>query len=338
MLLVLDSNFQTLHQATIQLRRDATWGKRKRMPSSPTLDTAPVLDDVRLFVHAGKVWISFLQGEAFGWDTQVINPIHIQINSSNNQLMTAEIWASETTTFCCGRNKAVMENRDDNSLDQLLALNWVDPVTVVRVDTTPDIYQINMNTGTSHGTPPPIHEVNHQPSTITARSDSSSKSKKKKSHIHGTNGFMVYLPESNEYLGIAHFHRPVVNQNHKNPYARYGHHYTHAFYTVTATLPYRLSALSPEFVFPQAAAVGGSGASVRKKTNTKDDAEIIQFASGLERLVSDDHDSIVIAYGINDCEAVVVKTSMGQVRKLLRPVPFGTEVVDTMLLLSSLTP
>jgi hypothetical protein len=86
------------------------------------------------------------------------------------------------------------------------------------------------------------------------------------SHIHGTNAFMVYMgPDRNDFLGVAHFHRPNDGERYK--YARFGHHYiTHAFYTISATQPHFLTALSAEFVLP---------------AYDDDDAEVIQFVSGL---------------------------------------------------------
>ena len=50
------------------------------------------------------------------------------------------------------------------------------------------------------------------------------KSKTKKSHIHGTNGYMVPLHSTSELLGIAHFHRPEGRG--ESDYARHGHHYS----------------------------------------------------------------------------------------------------------------
>ena len=122
---------------------------------------------------------------------------------------------------------------------------------------------------------------------------------------------MVYLPDTDEYLGIGHFHRP--NDRKANIYARFGHHYTHCFFTIQrkkvddeedSTTAFRLTSLSPEFVLPAA-------------TTFESDAEIIQFLSGLE--LDSNGQTIVIAYGINDCEAAIVRVELTHVRKLLRP-------------------
>jgi hypothetical protein len=134
-----------------------------------------------------------------------------------------------------------------------------------------------------------------------------------KSHIHGTNAFMVPVnTDGTILLGIAHFHRP--NDRNPNEYARFGHHYTHAFYTVGRD-DQTLVALSPEFVLPA--------------PYRPDDAEIIQFISGLEK----HGDLITLAYGINDCEAAIVELDWAVVSKFLRPVAAGQQVVDLMKVL-----
>lgn len=171
----------------------------------------------------------------------------------------------------------------------LFLYQWVDPVTIEAVDPTP-------------GT--------HQKPQKKKGGRRRLAQKKHKSHIHGTNAFMVPVnAEGTILLGIAHFHRP--NDRKPNDYARFGHHYTHAFYTVGRD-DQTLIALSPEFVLPS--------------PYHKDDAEIIQFISGLEK----HNDIITLAYGINDCEAAIVEISWNVVSDFLRPVENGKQVVDFM--------
>jgi hypothetical protein len=64
----------------------------------------------------------------------------------------------------------------------------------------------------------------------------------------------------------------------------------------------------------------------------KEDAEIIQFLSGLELV---DDSTIVITYGINDCEGAATHVKLDQVDAMLRDVPKGKEVVDVMETLHS---
>jgi hypothetical protein len=59
-----------------------------------------------------------------------------------------------------------------------------------------------------------------------------------------------------------------------------------------------------------------------------DDAEIIQFLSGLE--INEDRQEVVLAYGINDCEAAITTVDLATVTSMLRPVPDRKQVVDYM--------
>lgn len=281
-LLLLDASFHTIAQTTIVLERDAAWGRKLRQPA-PNQWHIPALDDARLFQHNHSLFVSYREGPGFGYDTQVLNPIHIDFSGE----WTARIRASETSSFCCGRNMALMKGSDDA---HLRALTWVDPVTVIDVDTTPG-------------------------ATNKSSRRQLAKQQQHKSHIHGTNGFMVEIipsstTETTTFLGVAHFHRP--NDRNENPYARFGHHYTHAFYTIRND---RLVGLSPEFVLPS--------------KYDKDDAEIIQFLSGLEYDAK--RNQVVIAYGINDCEAAIAVFDLQVIQRFLRPVEEGKQVVDFMM-------
>jgi hypothetical protein len=216
--------------------------------------------------------------------------MHFEYND-NQQELKVQLRASDTESLCCGRNMALMDNVHTN---QLQALTWVDPVTVV------DIEMIK-----------PQHlatKVDHR----RRLGENMTKKKKKKSHFHGTNGFMVHLPRTQEYLGIGHFHRPPGRE--ANDYARFGHHYTHAFFTISDTPPFHLKRLSPELVLPSHA--------------VKDDAEVIQFWSGLELL---DDKTLSLAYGINDCEGAATTLELSSVEAILRVVEPGKEVVDYMM-------
>jgi hypothetical protein len=60
-----------------------------------------------------------------------------------------------------------------------------------------------------------------------------------------------------------------------------------------------------------------------------DDAEIIQFVSGLE--YNPATEQVILAYGINDCEGAITTMDLGMVRSMLKPVAAGKQVVDFML-------
>jgi hypothetical protein len=347
-LLVLDEHFQTLMEATIYMEMDGSYGRKfprpvKEQPSGDVNIGATTttlfakrmfaLDDARLFTNRGKIWVSYREGKGFGFDKQVLNELHFTFHNENenNKRFSVLAKAAETATFCCGRNMALLDNVDTN---QLQSLSWADPVTVITVDdgrgerpslataaaaasatseqeqhgrlllediTSTATYNGN-DIGSSH------HRRRH-------RRRRQLREKVKKSHFHGTNGFMVYLPKTQEYLGIGHFHRPEGRA--ANDYARFGHHYTHAWFTIPASPPFRLQRLSREFLLPSQA--------------DPKDGEIIQFLSGLELVERENGKQVLaLAYGINDCEGAAVYIDMDQVDWLLRDVPEGKEVLDLM--------
>jgi hypothetical protein len=135
----------------------------------------------------------------------------------------AFIKASETFTICCGRNIAFISERPEpltnESTNDLLALTWIDPVTTEIVKT--------MNSSSATVTSRRLEENNMSNSDIMMVNDQIAHRKLKgvaKSHIHGTNGYMLPLHSTSELLGIAHFHRPEGRET--SDYARHGHHYS----------------------------------------------------------------------------------------------------------------
>ena len=321
LLLVLDPQFRTLLQTTVLLERNAPWGRKFKKAQPDTASKSGFstkafgLDDARLFIHLDKLWVSYREGKSFGYEQQVLNEVHMEFNpttallnkdaepddnnnSNQNNPWEAVIKASESTSFCCGRNMALMEHLEDPT--QLQSLTWADPVTVIDVDDGRK------------------KDQNDTPSAQKRRL--AEKNKKRESHFHGTNAFMVYLPKTDEFLGIGHFHRPH-GRDAFNAYARFGHHYTHTFFTISSKPPFRLMRLSQEFLLPS-----------KSNILADDDGEIIQFLSGLEVITGqeDGKDYAVIAYGINDCEGAAVYMEMDRVNQLLRPVQEGKEVVDLM--------
>jgi len=284
-IILLDDNMQTVKQATLMVEIDAYWGKRMKGPQyadnfKQTLKRSiEEFDDARLFIHDGELWVLFRNGKRFGYVQQALNKVHID---DRNQ---PYVKASETKVLCCGRNMAMMSKPG-----QLMTLTWIDPMTVMNVDVKD-----------------PKQDFKDPKSNNP-----------KKSHIHGTNGFMIPLTSTSEYLGIGHFHRPTNRDT--SDYARHGHHYTHTFFTVSAEAPYKLRRLSNEFVF--------GSQSARK--NLKDDADIIQFASGLELIGGEKDGQLLISFGINDCEGATMVLDMKAVQKMLIKVGHGKEVVDLM--------
>jgi hypothetical protein len=329
----LDFNFNKLTEMTVYLERDAVWSEklpRVDNPQSIEYYYVPALDDARLFVFQSQLYVSFREGPHFGHSLQILNPIHLDMRtisttSTKTTSKTATIKASESSSFCCGRNMALIP--DFGRMEQnvnLYILTWVDPVTVELVDLTPIQQKKNLQANERQlflsGA------VN-----VTVSSDSANNHVITKSNIHGTNAFMVPIPSLSfatnvnaskhiiaEYLGVAHFHRRRSSK--RDVYARFGHHYTHAFYTISARnitghISFHLTALSPEFVLPS--------------IHQPDDADIIQFISGLE--YDTKTNEVILSYGINDCEGAIKIISLSTVQQLLRPVPVGAQVFDFML-------
>jgi len=295
------------------------------MPEEAAYELFP-LDDARLFTFQKNLFVSYRDGPNFGYDKQVLNRVHLTREADG--LLKASLLASEVNRLCCGRNMALIENMLTNKLQ---ALTWVDPVTVVDVH----IQDKPTNVEGSQTTPRRLSDVPPQQASLLAAESAWNQSLvaeqphrrrlessgKKGSDFHGTNGFMVYLPQHHEYLGIGHFHRPPGRQ--ENEYARFGHHYTHAFFTISDQEPFHLKRLSPELVL--------------ESEGHPQDAEVIQFWSGLERSAGsssnnnkDDDDVIALTYGINDCEGAATYIAMKTIDGLLRDVPKGMEVSNML--------
>jgi len=339
MIVIMDSERNIVGKAVVELVQDSIWGtKRKKVPRKMRVDgvandssctregkendrcfgrSIQQLDDPRFFFHGGSLHVLFRNGPSFGYEAQVQHPVHI--NAIGDGKFEAYIKASEMFEVCCGRNiafisevpsqsKEKLESPNNKNNEELLALTWVDPVTVEIINTP--------NTESSSTT------AAHQES-IKRRLQ---KSKKEKSHIHGTNGYLLPLHSTSELLGVAHFHRPEGRD--KNPYARVGHHYTHAFFTIQrkedgnqvdgdTTPKFALKRLSNEFIFE----------SPSKNTS---DGDIIQFASGLDLVGSDTEGKLLVSYGINDCESASIFLNMDYVQGLLHDVEDGDEVINVM--------
>ena len=72
-----------------------------------------------------------------------------------------------------------------------------------------------------------------------------------------------------------------------------------------AHVPFRVLATSAEFCL--------------QSQQLESDCEVIQFISGLE-LSSDETSTLLVSYGINDCEAKVAKLSLERVWAMLVPL------------------
>lgn len=306
---VLDKDMETLDQMTLLLEHDAPWGTKpnkgtaRRDKGTGNFErSTQYFDDPRFFFHDGQLMMLYRHGPRFGYENQVQNPVHLEKKTDEygRTSLHAYVKASETFVVCCGRNIALLSINGDAGEDgkpSLKALTWVDPVTVVDVE----------------------------PKTSNKKKADKLKTKKEKSNIHGTNGWMIPLHATNEFLGIAHFHRPEDRK--ESEYALHGHHYTHTLFTIAQKEKggdFQLKRLSNEFLFR------AMSPDMLKSDPPTIDAETIQFSSGLDLNGLDVDGRLLISYGVNDCEGGAFFVDMKVVQKMLLAVPEGSEVNDLM--------
>ena len=140
-------------------------------------------------------------------------------------------------------------------------------------------------------------------------------------HRISTTAHLVHLHDAEGkglLLGVAHIRREVGDciVNLCKPFAnrrawklagapafRWGHHYTHFFYALTPHAPFRILGTSREFCLGSA--------------QDPDDCESVQFITGLT-LRGDS--TLLMAYGINDCEAKVAELPVKRVLDMLLPL------------------
>ena len=302
---ILDEDMETLAQMTLMVEHDAPWGtNRKKGEAIPDKSgkegaferSVQYFDDPRFYFHRGHLFVLYRNGPRFGYENQVQNMVHLEktVDKRGKTTLKAFVKASETFVICCGRNIAFISENGDPRDDYptLKALTWIDPVTVIDVD---------------------------------PKGEDKQPAKKEKSNIHGTNGYMLPLHATNEYLGIAHFHRPEDRK--ESEYALHGHHYTHAFFTVAKEKKggdYKLKRISNEFLFR------AMSPTLLGENPPQIDAETIQFASGLDLNGSDVDGKLLITYGVNDCEGGTFFVDMKVVQEMLLNVTAGQEVNDLM--------
>jgi hypothetical protein len=125
----------------------------------------------------------------------------------------------------------------------------------------------------------------------------------KQFHLNG--GKMVYLPGSQEYLGMVHIHRDYVEGA-----TFYGSHYTQAFFTIAANDFSSIHRLGTEFCF--------------RSAELSNDCEIIQFVSGVDLV---HNDTLVIGYGVGDLEARVLTMKLNDAIATLQPYSHAKIVI-----------
>ena len=288
LLVLLDEHMQTITQTTMQLELDSDLGWRNRTKIGDSFERQTLIfDDARLFVHGKEVWVSFknYQSGPLITQVQVFSPLKFE---TNQQSWSAIIPASESRYVCCGRNMGVLEEPgtvDDHVLFPLKHMDTIDPVN------------ISSHLMRNNDLPEKKKFLPYPPDPI-----------KYGKYLHGTTGMLLHLPDRGEYVGILHQHRPhKKGEKDGVDYAPFGHHYSHTFFTVTDKAPHKLTRMSKEFLFPA------------QTREFKNDAENIQFASGLDIVERDGKEYVLISYGIGDCEGAVVEVEWSIVEEMLLP-------------------
>ena len=268
------------------------------------------------------------------------------------------------------RNNSQRYNKDDT----LSIVEHVDPVSVVHVDSRSDSSSLStskqLQTRSAEEEKQSLEWISAdnlekgEPifQDYSGPNNTRGTQRKRLSHFHGNPGFMPYIAEWDEFLSIGHFHRPqqywsgwkntttktktsdghVITTTRQqkdgvnNQYAPYGHHYTHAFFTLSAQPPYRLKRLSNEFVFAA--------------KHQPLDGDIAQFVTSLEIVsesiirranhttkntnkqgANDDDSYALIGYGINDCESSIVLIQLARIQAMLQETVAQGSVGDHTL-------
>jgi len=139
--------------------------------------------------------------------------------------------------------------------------------------------------------PRPLTIINtSMPSLLQFRDDPS--------RVHN-NIHPLHLPERKEYLIVVHTHEG------SNGFTWYGTRYRHQYITISDTPPFIVTAQSNEFCI--------------SAIQSTDDCEAIQFVMSVVRM-EDNPNKVLMSYGINDCEAAVIKLDLSDILGSLIPV------------------
>jgi hypothetical protein len=106
----------------------------------------------------------------------------------------------------------------------------------------------------------------------------------------------IWIEELGLFLGVGHLRR---GYGFGYGIYRWSHHYMSQFYTISGKEPFSIHHLSGEFCF--------------ESEQRPNDCEITQFVSSINR----DGDSLVVGFGVLDCEAYVTKLDLTSVLQAL---------------------
>jgi len=123
--------------------------------------------------------------------------------------------------------------------------------------------------------------------------------------VHGTSyhlsGNPVHIPEKGVYLSVLHKHK----RTEKNSPAGSGVQYLHYFILMDDRPPFGLQKVSAPFCFPS------------QSPGHANECEFIQFVGSMLRDPQDPQ-TLMISYGINDCESAIVRLPLEPVLESIR--------------------
>ncbi|EOD11866.1 hypothetical protein EMIHUDRAFT_452328 [Emiliania huxleyi CCMP1516] len=226
--------------------------------------------------------------------------------------------------------------------DELLALDWIAPTAVGRVTTLPPGAQDGANVSNfwsllgaaprlcpgTYGERYPrvdtlcFETAGEQLSAAAAAlfADLAGEDKSNgTSMLHGGR-MLVRVPAlGNELLGVGHLargsgtvHGPVGGFGSDYPFN--GNHYTHFFFTLSASPPYALTRISTEFCFRAFSLLTGEAL---------DDCDSVQYSSSivLEPSADGSGHELLIGYGAIDSFAMVTTVPLQTALDMLEPLP-----------------
>mmetsp|Transcript_1446 Transcript_1446/g.3813 ORF Transcript_1446/g.3813 Transcript_1446/m.3813 type:complete len:347 (+) Transcript_1446:2028-3068(+) len=320
-IMALDEDFNVIGQDTLRLHMDQdSWGRTDRRVRAGDDDAAIKFDDAKLLMHHGRVFVTF-RNLAYPHKIQLLNPLalDIQPNGPGQVDLRARVEASKTVEVCCGGNIGFMSPPGGDP-DVIYALVWITPMQITKIHLSTGVSEVHLDL-----------PEDQQGATQPKAGDTA---------IHGTSGNLPYISETNEFIGLAHIHRPTNRKRSK--YALHGHHYTHAYFAMAAdvlTVPKGQSwegrlRMGNEFTFPSLAWAAALPRPASAPAHAVEDSEIIQYAGGLSLLHSLHSDEVssrlLISYGVNDCESAIYSMSMEEV------LATGLADVDTSSLVAPL--
>mmetsp|Transcript_49989 Transcript_49989/g.89745 ORF Transcript_49989/g.89745 Transcript_49989/m.89745 type:complete len:532 (-) Transcript_49989:104-1699(-) len=303
----------------------------------PGKDDMHVLSDVRLLeLSSGDVIVSFspyawgydpvigLEQDWHGDSAQLVARLHLSSRLSPQSSvpgLAAHIQRNETRVFaeCPEKGLNAPGTKKNFGLfaaqsGDVYAVDWIHPTQIglVRID---EMAASKMNpsehiTKLCFGVIEDASSESEDSSNLPwSQSWGFSCSGKYHAELHN-NIHPIWIPEAGEYLGIGHMFRSCYHTRStlecnsdlqkEDMYPRYGHHYTHFFYTLSGTHPFGLSRI-------------GNAEFCMASSTDPSDCDLVQFIAGMTR----DGEDLVFSYGVHDVWGYVSRIKVKEVLQSL---------------------